>query len=171
MSSRDLSYDHRSFMVETNGLTAEQVGALILLMSFYQWQGSLPDDDEQLAMIARDYGLKRWRRVLRPALERFFTSKEDGSLGISLVDRWNADRARPYTLDVPPATWQRLRHAVFHRDSFTCGYCGISGLDEPHCDHVIPRSQGGMSVLENLITSCRVCNISKGGKRLEEWRQ
>jgi 5-methylcytosine-specific restriction endonuclease McrA len=35
-------------------------------------------------------------------------------------------------------------------------------------DHVIPRSQGGKTVWENIVTACRECNRKKGGRTPEQ---
>jgi 5-methylcytosine-specific restriction endonuclease McrA len=35
-------------------------------------------------------------------------------------------------------------------------------------DHVIPRSRGGESVWENVVTACGPCNLRKGNRLLEE---
>ena len=35
-------------------------------------------------------------------------------------------------------------------------------------DHVVPRSRGGESVWENVVTSCAPCNLRKGNRLLEE---
>ena len=40
-----------------------------------------------------------------------------------------------------------------------CFYCG--GKFE-HIDHIVPRSAGGSELLENLVPSCRRCNLRKG---------
>ena len=66
--------------------------------------------------------------------------------------------------------WENLRSLVFIRDSHTCQYCG-SKSEKLHCDHVIPVSRGGTNTLDNLTTACQRCNLSKGSKTLEEWRQ
>lgn len=65
--------------------------------------------------------------------------------------------------------WAAIRRHVFHRDGFTCVYCD-SPTDDPHCDHVIPLSKGGRSTLDNLVTACPECNVSKGARTPEEWR-
>jgi 5-methylcytosine-specific restriction endonuclease McrA len=31
-------------------------------------------------------------------------------------------------------------------------------------DHVVPRSQGGTTVWDNVVTACRDCNHRKGGR-------
>lgn len=71
--------------------------------------------------------------------------------------------------DLMPEDWQELRARVFERDAYTCAYCETP-TDDPHCDHIIPISRGGSNDLENLTTSCRECNVSKGARTPEEWR-
>ena len=70
-----------------------------------------------------------------------------------------AAAALPFTADQLDA-----RMSVFgHR----CAYCG--GPFE-HVDHVIPVSRGGLHCLSNLRPACAPCNLSKGAKRLAEWK-
>lgn len=65
--------------------------------------------------------------------------------------------------------WEAIRSEVFERDGYTCTYCGATeGL---HCDHVFPKSRGGSDEKDNLTTACGACNMSKGSKTIEEWRQ
>jgi 5-methylcytosine-specific restriction endonuclease McrA len=54
------------------------------------------------------------------------------------------------------------RFNVFLRDRFECQYCG-SGFDLTF-DHVIPRSRGGRTTWDNVVTACAPCNLLKGGK-------
>ena len=54
------------------------------------------------------------------------------------------------------------RRAVFARDSWTCQYCGTTS--HLTVDHVLPRSRGGKSVWENIVTSCAPCNRRKGDR-------
>jgi 5-methylcytosine-specific restriction endonuclease McrA len=54
------------------------------------------------------------------------------------------------------------RRAVFARDSWTCQYCGRTS--HLTVDHVMPRSRGGASVWENIVTSCAPCNRRKGDR-------
>jgi 5-methylcytosine-specific restriction endonuclease McrA len=54
------------------------------------------------------------------------------------------------------------RRAVFARDSWTCQYCGRTS--HLTVDHVVPRSRGGGSVWENIVTSCAPCNRRKGDR-------
>ena len=57
------------------------------------------------------------------------------------------------------------RFNVFLRDKFTCQYC-VKSFKVEHLtfDHVIPRSLGGKTTWDNVVTSCRRCNTFKGNK-------
>src|SRR2546428_5841349 len=69
---------------------------------------------------------------------------------------------------VPRAVQRKIsRRALFARDGWRCVYCGISG-GRLTLDHVIPRSKGGESVWENVVTACAPCNLRKGNRTLEE---
>lgn len=61
------------------------------------------------------------------------------------------------------------RFNVYARDRNTCQYCGLRlPRVELNLDHVIPRSQGGTSVWENIVCSCHGCNRRKGGRTPKE---
>lgn len=60
--------------------------------------------------------------------------------------------------DRPPAF---TRFNLFLRDAFACQYCGRA--DDLTFDHVIPRSRGGRTTWENIVTACAPCNLAKGG--------
>lgn len=80
-------------------------------------------------------------------------------------------------------SWEQLRHDVFKRDDYTCQYCGKrpkslvrEGGGSPfarrprmqatlHVDHMVPMSKGGTpNAIENLVTACAECNLSKHAK-------
>ncbi len=61
--------------------------------------------------------------------------------------------------DRPPAF---TRFNLFLRDRFVCQYCR-SGVDLTF-DHVVPRSRGGRTTWENIVTACARCNLTKGGR-------
>lgn len=61
--------------------------------------------------------------------------------------------------DRPPAF---TRFNLFLRDGFTCQYCTAG--DDLTFDHVIPRSRGGRTTWENIVTACARCNLAKGGR-------
>jgi 5-methylcytosine-specific restriction endonuclease McrA len=55
------------------------------------------------------------------------------------------------------------RRAVFARDSWTCQYCG-NERGSLTVDHVVPRSKGGSSAWDNIVTCCAPCNRRKGDR-------
>ena len=57
------------------------------------------------------------------------------------------------------------RFNVFLRDRFTCQYCGRPfATHELTFDHVVPRSKGGRTTWDNVVTSCSSCNLMKGNR-------
>jgi hypothetical protein len=64
---------------------------------------------------------------------------------------------------------KRLRFSIFHRDGFTCQYCGRTPEQDEvilHVDHIISVKDGGTDDKQNLITSCRDCNLGKSAKSI-----
>jgi 5-methylcytosine-specific restriction endonuclease McrA len=69
---------------------------------------------------------------------------------------------------VPRAVQRKIsRRALFARDGWRCVYCG-SASGRLTLDHVVPRSRGGDSVWENVVTCCAPCNHRKGNRSLAE---
>ena len=63
------------------------------------------------------------------------------------------------------------RHRIFARDRYRCQYCGRRGTAfDLTLDHILPKSRGGRTLAENLVTACRVCNNRKGDRTPEEAR-
>jgi 5-methylcytosine-specific restriction endonuclease McrA len=54
------------------------------------------------------------------------------------------------------------RFNVFLRDRFTCQYCGAR--EELTFDHLVPRSRGGHTTWDNVVTACSICNLRKGDR-------
>ena len=65
---------------------------------------------------------------------------------------------------IPRDTHKRkiTRRAVFARDGWACQYCGTGA--HLTVDHVVPRSRGGETKWENIVTSCAPCNRRKGNR-------
>ena len=57
------------------------------------------------------------------------------------------------------------RFNVFLRDKFTCQYCGDK--KDLTFDHLLPKSKGGLTDWNNVVTACSSCNVKKGGKLYE----
>lgn len=58
------------------------------------------------------------------------------------------------------------RRNIFKRDGNVCAYCGSD--DNLTIDHVIPKSRGGKTTWENVITACHICNNKKDNKTPDE---
>jgi 5-methylcytosine-specific restriction endonuclease McrA len=57
------------------------------------------------------------------------------------------------------------RRNIFARDNNQCQYCGKRfATAELSLDHVVPRSQGGVSTWDNIVCACLKCNVRKGGR-------
>ena len=61
------------------------------------------------------------------------------------------------------------RTNVFMRDKFKCQYCGDRfNKEELTFDHVLPKSRGGRTSWQNIVTSCHDCNNRKADRTPEE---
>ena len=61
------------------------------------------------------------------------------------------------------------RAELFHRDGWTCHYCGEKVReDNATLDHVLPQTQAGAHSKKNLVTACLTCNSIKSGKSYDE---
>jgi 5-methylcytosine-specific restriction endonuclease McrA len=58
------------------------------------------------------------------------------------------------------------RQNIFKRDRHKCQYCGTK--KDLTLDHMIPRSKGGKSTWNNLVTACKRCNARKGDSTPEQ---
>jgi 5-methylcytosine-specific restriction endonuclease McrA len=58
------------------------------------------------------------------------------------------------------------RFNVFLRDRFQCQYCG--DREDLTFDHLLPRSKGGQTTWENVVTACSPCNLRKANKTVNE---
>jgi 5-methylcytosine-specific restriction endonuclease McrA len=63
------------------------------------------------------------------------------------------------------------RQNIYARDKYRCQYCGKRFPNEEFTyDHVIPKSRGGKTEWENIVTCCVFCNRKKGGRTPNEAR-
>ena len=49
-----------------------------------------------------------------------------------------------------------------------CWYCGGKGGTR---DHIVPKSHGGKNHVSNYRPACLWCNVAKGNRTTEEFRQ
>ena len=58
---------------------------------------------------------------------------------------------------------------ILVRDGYRCQYCaGKFAFGALTYDHVVPRSRGGKTVWENIVTACRACNGRKDSRTPEQ---
>lgn len=77
------------------------------------------------------------------------------------------------TLKRPVAAMKRAvkfsRINVYTRDHFKCQYCAERfPMSKLTYDHVVPRSAGGRTEWENIVTACRGCNGVKDNRTCDE---
>ena len=74
------------------------------------------------------------------------------------------------------------RQAIYFRDQRKCWYCGMSesAIEKDNVkrdcdwnslslDHIVPDSQGGSNLANNLITCCKRCNSKRGTKTIAQF--
>lgn len=70
---------------------------------------------------------------------------------------------------VPRSTLRFNRRNLFARDGHKCQYCGRSfPIHQLSIDHVVPRSRGGETCWDNVVSACLTCNTRKGGRTPQE---
>lgn len=60
----------------------------------------------------------------------------------------------------------RMSRRVIQRDHGMCTYCGQPATS---VDHLLARSQGGLTQPDNLVAACHRCNQARGDRPLEMW--
>ena len=112
-----------------------------------------------------DYQLYSWAdwSEMRPCDDEPFIQAGRVRLRVpEVVTLTNYDR-------LPKRTVAFTRRNLFKRDHFACQYCGVQpGADELTIDHVVPRSQGGVSSWENCVLACVTCNSRKANRTPEQ---
>jgi 5-methylcytosine-specific restriction endonuclease McrA len=62
-----------------------------------------------------------------------------------------------------PVKFSRVN--IYARDGYRCQYCAVKcSTDELTYDHVIPRSRGGKTTWENIVSCCYACNAAKANR-------
>jgi 5-methylcytosine-specific restriction endonuclease McrA len=117
-------------------------------LSLWGWQDAIKAVFLDRVTIVSEYD----RKVHSPTLEMRLPSV------IALKEYIPAARRPAFT-----------RFNVFLRDRFSCQYCGDPFLShELTFDHVLPRSRGGRTTWENVVTACSCCNLRKANRLPQE---
>jgi hypothetical protein len=67
---------------------------------------------------------------------------------------------------------QGVSWSAFKRDGFRCRYCSVEGGTQGAVltvDHLVLWEHGGPSTLDNVLTSCRKCNKTRGNMLYADW--
>jgi 5-methylcytosine-specific restriction endonuclease McrA len=73
-------------------------------------------------------------------------------------------RLHRYVRKPPLQTLSFNKKNILKRDGYTCQYCGRNSGERMTIDHVLPRSLGGRTIWENVVSACRACNLRKGSR-------
>lgn len=168
MSERGVMYLDRAAMVEAFDLLKSEPitnarSAYVDLLVY----GPLKIGKSSVVSAMRKWGMSR--AVASRILRRLFNKG-----AVRIEGKWlhavPLHEATPSAFLEEGGSWARLRQRVFERDGFACTYCGDAS-SVLHADHIHPRVLGGADEMSNLTTACARCNLSKGPKRLEDWRR
>jgi 5-methylcytosine-specific restriction endonuclease McrA len=94
---------------------------------------------------------------------------------VDVVEEYDAQvRATSLIIKVPAVVRLRKafrRHAkpvkfsrvnIYARDGYRCQYCGTKcTIDGLTYDHVMPRSRGGRTTWDNIVSCCYACNRTR----------
>ncbi len=61
-----------------------------------------------------------------------------------------------------------MQWQVFMRDQYRCQYCWREGIPMS-VDHIIIWENGGPTIPDNLLTSCKSCNRDRGSMPFDQW--
>lgn len=97
---------------------------------------------------------------------------------VDVIEEYDAEiRAVSIVVKVPAVVRLRKAHRrvvklvkfsrvnIYARDGHRCQYCGVRcSTRELTYDHVIPRSRGGKTSWENIVSCCYACNARKSNR-------
>ena len=111
------------------------------------------------------YNFETWREVSEYRARNFRQEEDDWVRTVSSeIQVPRIIRLLGYD-KLPKQTVKFNRRNIFARDHNQCQYCGKRfPTAELSLDHVIPRSQGGLTTWDNIVCACVDCNVRKGGR-------
>ena len=144
----------QEFTFTNNGISLEKCPALVLNadyrplsyypLSLWSWQDSIKSVFLNRVSIVNYYD----RTIRSPS----FSMKLPSVIALKSYIR-------------PQSNPNFTRFNVFLRDKFSCQYC--NSKNELTFDHLLPRSKGGKTNWDNVVTACSSCNVKKGGRLLK----
>ena len=119
----------------------------------------LPDEKAGAAPEPVELDVEGWKALLRQTdlLEvSVLTQGPGGDLGRTIL------RKSQRQVD------QNVSWRVFRRDQYRCRYCGADDVPLT-VDHLVVWEEGGPSIEENLVSSCRRDNKERGSLPYKDW--
>jgi len=118
----------------------------------------------------RSYNFEDWRDISELKLE--FAERDDEEDWLNSVS-FSLEVPRVIRLlrydRVPQHVVKFNRRNIFLRDHSHCQYCNRRfPASQLSLDHVIPRSRGGRTTWDNIVSACLKCNVAKGGRTPRE---
>ena len=113
------------------------------------------------------YDFQSWREISEYRLKNFQYSAEEDDWVRTASTQIQVPRViRLLAYEkIPRHTVKFNRRNIFARDNNQCQFCGKRyATSDLSLDHVVPRSQGGVSSWENIVCACIDCNVRKGGR-------
>lgn len=126
-------------------------------MKFSDYRKYFDFDEDGNLLIRQDfrYEIKNLKGHLSDVYKYILGEIEDAEISGAYSTKREEDCNYRYIPD-------KIRWDVYERDNFTCVKCGSRRYLS--IDHILPKSKGGKTTLENCQTLCRKCNSSKGTK-------
>ena len=115
-------------------------------------------DEEALPLETLHMDVDDWNDFLRQTdlLETEILEASNGTFAKAIVRKSQRQIAQS-------VSWQ-----VYKRDGYACRYCGRDDIPLT-VDHLILWEDGGPSIEENLVSSCRKCNKVRGNTQYADW--
>lgn len=155
--------EFKEFPLKEVGVTIQLVGGVwadennIYLMHIPEFEIEKSFDRLEVNLVDMDDAA--WKEMLRQSdlVEVEVLSKcENGKLYKAVV--------RKCTRSVE----QGVSWRVFKRDGYACRYCARDDVPLT-VDHLVLWEEGGPSIEENLASSCKKCNKTRGNFQYEDW--
>jgi hypothetical protein len=108
-----------------------------------------------------------WTKALKKFI-RYIESEDKNEITLKEENRQETNKTKKNGHKIKREISDRLIFRVLMRDGFTCKKCGRSPIKdltvELHVDHIMPWSEGGETIQENIETKCKKCNLGKGNE-------
>ena len=134
-----------------------QISGIIMNSADKSYLIPLPDD-EILDSVTLPLNSADWKIFLRQTdiLEVEVLANDEGKLKKAIL------RKSARQVDA------KISWIVFKRDGYACRYCGRDDVPLT-IDHLVLWEEGGPTIEENLLSSCKRCNKKRGSMSYADW--